>query len=258
MSTVDLIDELKDETSELYNLLDNVINGMSEYVPRRVGNRLPSRSFSGLNGETKESQQEFLQEYERWFATGEELVKEYLPNRLEEFRNEHDLVVKLIKFQHSPDDLRLAETGERIADSINTQRRILDIVPAKIRARKHKLHESISKQVSKDEIEQARKLLDEGLVRASGVVAGVALERHLLTQCEQSDEDLNVSHDDGIHVLSKNLYEAGEIDKTTFKRLDALGSVRNDCAHANQKEPNEHRIRNLIEDTDDYIRGRGL
>jgi hypothetical protein len=82
------------------------------------------------------------------------------------------------------------------------------------------------------------------------------LERHL--QLESDEADLDYSHSDGISSLAQTLYEGDEINSTTLSNLETLGKIRNDCAHANPQQPEEHKVKKLIEDTEDYIRGRGI
>ncbi|SMO81585.1 hypothetical protein SAMN06264867_11034 [Halorubrum cibi] len=76
--------------------------------------------------------------------------------------------------------------------------------------------------------------------------------------CQETDVKLEYNYDDGIRKLADTLYKSDVIEQTTLSSLKTLSSIRNDCAHANQTAPNEHKVKRLIEDTDDYIRGRGI
>jgi hypothetical protein len=206
-------------------------------------------------GETKNLQDELREEYESWFAQAEELVSTHLPQRTEEFERRRTDVKKYIKLEKNAkfDPERYVNGA---LDYFSEQRNILNAIPGKVEAEKLSLRQQISDTFSKDEIQQARELLDEELMRAAGVLAGVALERHLQMECDEAD--LGYDHNDGIASLAQTLYEADEINSTTLSSLETLGQIRNDCAHANQQEPNEHKVRKLIDDTNDYIRGRGV
>lgn len=257
-STVEYIVQLDEQAGESVRTLREVTDELEESIHPPITEEGPTRSFSNLNGETLEKQRTFLYKYESWFAAGETFVGEYLPARLDEYREGYQKVSRLAEFQHSPAELGLIETYNEISRIIDFQRRLLASIPAKLKAEQYRLRKQITKQVSKDELGKSRDLLDEELTRAAGVLAGVALERHLLRMCEESDSVSKFNHDDGIAALSQNLYDAGELDKTTLSSLKTLSSIRADCAHANQEEPNEHKVRRLIDDTDDYIRGRGI
>lgn len=206
-------------------------------------------------GETKKLQEQLKEEYEYWYARAEELVSTYLPQRLDEFERRRGDVKDYIRLNKN------AKFGpERYVSSASgyfaDQRNIVKAIPGKIEVEKLKLRRQISETFSMEELQQARELLDEDLIRAAGVLAGVALERHLQTECDGAD--LQYSHDDGIASLAQTLFSAGEINKTSLSNLETLGQIRNDCTHANPTEPNKHRVGKLIEDTDDYVRGRGI
>jgi hypothetical protein len=144
----------------------------------------------------------------------------------------------------------------KAAYKFTEHRSIIKAIPSKIVVEKSNLRHQIADDFSKDVLQQARELLDEGLIRSAGTFAGVALARHLQLECDEGE--VEYEYDDGISSLAHPLYETDEIRETTLSNLETLGQIRNDCAHANQTEPCEHRVRKFIDDTDDYIRGRGI
>ncbi|WEL26500.1 Uncharacterized protein SVXHx_2214 [Haloferax volcanii] len=76
--------------------------------------------------------------------------------------------------------------------------------------------------------------------------------------CQNSDSDIDYNYNDGISALAQKLFEADEIDSSPHSHLVHLASIRADCAHANEVEPDEGDVRRLLEDTSDYIRGRKI
>lgn len=206
-------------------------------------------------GETRELQDDLRAEYESWYARAEELVSTHLPQRLDEFERRRTDVKEYIKLEKNAkfDPEKYVSSA---SDYFAEQRNVVKAIPGKVEAEKLSLRRQISDTFSKDEIQQARELLDEELIRAAGVLAGVALERYLQVECDEAE--LGYDHNDGIASLAQTLYEGDEINSTTLSNLETLGQIRNDCAHANQQEPNEHKVRKLIDDADDYIRGRGV
>jgi len=141
-------------------------------------------------------------------------------------------------------------------DLFDEQRHILNSVPGRIESATLEAWQQISRRVEKEEIQQARELFDEEFIRASGVVAAVALERHLLTLCENSEGVEEYASNDGIARLSQTLYEADVIDKTAWNDLKSLASIRETCAHA--EEPKKPAVRRLINDSEDFIRRNPL
>ena len=125
-------------------------------------------------------------------------------------------------------------------------------IPAKLDAEKLRTRKQISGKLSRDEIQQARQLFNNDFIRASGVVAAVALERHLLTMCDNLDEVDHYDPTHGISRLAQTLKDSGVIDKTVWNDLRALASIRETCAHA--EEPKREAVRRLINDTEEIIR----
>jgi hypothetical protein len=142
--------------------------------------------------------------------------------------------------------------------NFDSQRSILQSIPSKIRVEELKVRRRVSEEVSQSELDTAKDLFDEGEIRASGVVAGVALERYLLMKCENASAEINYNYTDGIAALAQKLYEADEIDSTPEKHLQHLADIRADCAHANEEDPDPDDVGRLLEDVEDYIRGRKI
>lgn len=69
-------------------------------------------------------------------------------------------------------------------------------------------------------------------IRAAGVITGVALERHLITLCESSSEELDFGYMDVITSLAYTLNEAGEITDDDKRSLDYLAGIRDNCSYA--------------------------
>lgn len=135
---------------------------------------------------------------------------------------------------------------------------MLKSIPSKVQVEELRVRKQISKDVAQTELDKARELFNDGETRVSGVIAGVALERYLLMLCENSDEEIDYSYRDGISTLAQKLYEADEIESTAEKHLQHLADIRADCAHANEEDPNEEDVRRLLEDVEDYVRGRKI
>ncbi|WP_440767463.1 hypothetical protein [Natronorubrum sp. DTA7] len=262
-TTEKYIEQLDEDADKIVSKIDQLYND-AEKGHKVVGNSLPVGAadrgrtkpmWEDPKGKNKELQDNLKQEYESWYARAEELVSTHLPQRLDEFEKKRTKVKEYIRL-----DVNAKFKPERYVNSatehFSEQRNLVKAIPGKIKAEKLSLRRQISDTFSKDELLQARELLDEGLARAAGVLAGVAIERHLQLECDESD--LKYNHNDGIASLAQTLYEGDEIAKTTLSNLETLGQIRNDCAHANQQQPNKHKVRKLIDDTDDYIRGRGI
>lgn len=198
-----------------------------------------------------EAQYDILEEYEGWHSQGRFLVSAYLPNRESEFENLHDNFRKALMCEVDIDNA--GSYQRKLLGPIKSQKAILQSIPDKVEIEELKARKQISEKITIDEIQRAKTLIEESHVRPAGVVAGVALERHLLTLCETSDQDLDFGYMDGIASLAKTLSNAGEIDDNKERQLEYLGGIRNDCSHANKEEPNKAEVERLIDQSQEFI-----
>lgn len=267
-ASVDVIDryvaQLEEDADQIVLQIDRLYHEAEKVLEVTRSNNNPIAAsqrgdtkpvWKNPEGETKELQDELREEYESWYARAEELVSTHLPQRLDEFERRRTDIKEYIRLNKNA-KLDCEQYVSSATDYFAEQRNIVKAIPGKVKAEKLNLRRQISDTFSKDEIQQARQLLDDELTRAAGVLAGVALERHLQMECDE--EELEYDHDDAIASLAQTLYEAGEINNTSLGNIRTLSQIRNDCAHANQQEPNKHKVRKLIDDADDYIRGRGI
>lgn len=113
----------------------------------------------------------------------------------------------------------------------------------------------LSFKLSADEFEAARDLLDQSgkadpLVRASGVIARVALERHLHTVIDERALKIQVNPPTkkkaDISDLSNTLVKAGIITAIQRSELDNLFMIGNHCAHPKETVTAEN-VEQLIE-----------
>lgn len=206
--------------------------------------------------ETSSAQRRAREKYEQWYNAVEPLVYQYLPRRHGEFEEMHSKITNYINldfgfFELAPENPM--ERGIQVIDILDGQRSIAKAAPNRVAAERFNARKEISAQVEEDEIIRARRLFEDDLIRASGVIAGVALERRLLTMCETSERDIDYDPNHSIDRLAQSLYDTGEIRKTPMKHLKHLGGIRGDCAHPG-KEPNPDDVERLINDAEEYIR----
>ena len=109
-------------------------------------------------------------------------------------------------------------------------------------------NEMVDADLFADILEQAEYLRSQGYVRASAVVAGVALESHLRKLAEKNS--IKITKDDGSYMnadtLNGELRKKEVIDKTTNKSITGWLGLRNDAAHPDTKEINEGLIEPMI------------
>jgi len=247
------IERLEEDAEEIEELYAEFFNRVGTHKSRGVAGAF----WNTPSDEVESLQREALRMYESWYTSASTLVSEYLGSRIDEFEKHHNEFKERIRLDKSArsDTRKVIQRQNRDFDS---QRSIVQSVPDRVRLRALEVRRQISKDVAQSEIEKANELFDEGEIRASGVVGGIALERYLIMGCENADAEIEYGYKDGIDALAQKLFEADEIDKSPYQHLKHLSSVRADCAHANENEPDERDVERLLSDAEDYIRGRKI
>jgi len=197
--------------------------------------------------------EDLMEEYELWYNQALTLITTYLPKREPDFTQAYGNLTSVFRF----DNCNYTNFGRyvgRLRRNLNTQKNLLQSIPPKLDAEELRVRKAISGEIVSEEIHQAKGLLSDDLIRPAGVVAGVAIERKLLTECEVSERDVEYEYDYGINALAEALYNADIISKTQHGQIEYLGKIRNKCAHADKEEPSFNEVDRLVTQTEDLIR----
>lgn len=244
------IDEL---IEEMVGHIDNINEAMSGISLTKVGN---SRTWSHNN---RSAQSKALSKYETWYNSAHPLVAEYLPDRKSDFEEKYYRIRSSLEMDIG--FLREEEINSEgtlkalISNGIQFQISILESIPRRVEIEKLKAKRNVSIDITSEEIQKAKSLFDEGHIRAPGVIAGVALERHLITLCEDSPQDLDFDYMDGITSLAQTLSDANEITDDDQRLLEYLSGIRNKCSHASDEDPEKREVERLLDEANDFIRG---
>jgi len=244
------IKELMDDLLDKLDKINEAIEGIS-------ANRTGHKNYTWKHSSPKK-QQNTLLTLEKWYNSAFPLVSDYLPDRKEKFEDKYQELVKILQV-----DLNYIKNSEITSegtlmkmanDNLTLLINIVKSIPDRIASEKLKAKKTISENIVSDEVQKSKQLLDEGHVRAAGVVAGVALERHLLTLCESSEQEIEFDHMDGITSLAQTLSAANEINDDDQRLLEYLSGVRNKCSHASKEDPKKREVERMLDDTDEFIR----
>jgi hypothetical protein len=199
-------------------------------------------------------QRETAQRYQQWYTASLRLVEEFVPEWLDVFKRHYKATNRPPTWgTNAAIDYLLLNTlsqfmnkGDIIADFVNDidrQTSILLCIPDAVEVKELNLRKLISTDVARTEIEQAEILFAGGFHRASGSIAGVALELHLKTLCDINN--IAYKPKDTIEPLAQALYGAKILDITGLKQVQYLASIRNKCSHPNAVA--EAEIQSLID-----------
>ena len=251
------ISRLEDRAAEIEDLYIEFMSGVDTYKTESPFGGKAGPFWEVPSEELESIQRDVLQKYEIWYNSAFPLVKEYIPERVEDFTKLYNECTERLKLDNEASS-NVQKVINKQNQDFDTQRSILQSISSKVSNDELRARKQISENVAQNELSRARLLFDENEIRAGGVIAGVALERYLLMLCENSKKDINYSYRDGVSTLAQKLYEADEIDSTTGKHLQHLADIRADCAHANEDDPERNNVRRLLEDVEDYVRGRKI
>lgn len=193
-------------------------------------------------------QREITRKYQHWYSSAYQLIKEHLPDRIEEFQRHYEDpqfkngVIEYIQLRwRSYYDKPVILRG--FIEKFDNQRSILLSILSVLEIKEMSLKKIISADFINSELGEADYLLRNGFERAAGAVAGVALEKHLKTLCDMNG--VPYKYKDTIEPLAQALHSASKIGDTELKNIIYLGGIRNDCAHPN--DVSKDQVKALIE-----------
>ena len=97
-----------------------------------------------------------------------------------------------------------------------------------------------------NQLDTATELMQKGLLRAAGALAGVTLESHLATICSNHNIILK-KKEPTISDFNEALKRNDVFDVVNWRFIQRLGDIRNLCVHSKDREPTHDEINELIE-----------
>lgn len=137
----------------------------------------------------------FVTEYDRWYSEALEVIKQILPDRLDDFRqlyrNEKRKAIDSSTYTIS--DFLAGITVSRglntvvdrtaVVPKFQQQQNILKSAEGRFESSLYEIRQLLQADIFDNELEVARELVSKGFVRGAGAVAGVVLEAHLSEVC---------------------------------------------------------------------------
>jgi hypothetical protein len=227
--------------------------------------------LKALNRESDESLKKlppFNSAYEAWYSECLALIRQVLPDRLQDFRDHfevpkgrknNDISFANYRIQDALKGLKVSRHGEVIADDkaalphFQQQAAILKAAAKRFESSLFDIRQLLQADLFDSEIAAARELLRNKFVRAGGAVAGVVLEKHLAQVCD--DHRLKIAKKNpGIGDLNELLKANSVIDVPQWRFISMLADIRNLCDHNKKKEPTEDQVSDLIDGTDKILK----
>jgi len=204
----------------------------------------------------------FEGEYQRWYTEASALIRQLIPDRLEEFthlyKGDGKRKATNASTYHIQDWLNGVRSGKQydgtkyyddfavVSMRFRTQLAILKSVTARFESSLFDIKQLVQADLLDSEIEGARELNKHGFGRAAGAVAGVVLEKHLGQVCLNHSITIR-KKDPGISDFNDALKNAGIADVPLWRQLQRLGDLRNLCDHNKHRDPTKDEVEELID-----------
>ncbi|MDY0282601.1 MAG: HEPN domain-containing protein [Salinivirgaceae bacterium] len=211
--------------------------------------------------EAKNTLPNFISEYQSWYSEAKVLVKQLLPERLEDFVRYYEkpkarkqINLESYRIEDCLQGIVMKNSrGEVIADpssAITHYKQQLAIIKGLRKRFESSLYDirlHLQAEMFDDELDAASYLLKSRFNRAAGAMAGVVLERHLKQVCINHDVKLPKKKHSTISDLNEALKQENIIDTADWRRIQLLGDIRNKCDHDKDVEPSKSEVNELID-----------
>lgn len=197
----------------------------------------------------------FHDEYEGWYSSALPVVRQLLPDRLDDFIAQYkiDRRKSITYTTYTVSDYLLSITvGNAGPDAacpklkkqtliVRAAREVLDGVLADISG-------VLQAELFDGELQAAGELAKHGFARAAGAMSGVVLERHLAHVCAEHGL-ASRKKSPTINDFNELLKGDQVVDVPTWRFIQHLGDLRNLCDHPKEREPEKQDALDLIEGT---------
>jgi hypothetical protein len=244
-----------------------LLNAMqAEYLPEQFDAALKEANLDVKK--LRASLGSFSDEYQGWYSEARAVVKQLLPDRLDDFvrhyekpkgrknvgfenyRIEDALQGLIITRSYGRD---VVAAPDAAIPHFRQQLKIVEAVKNRFETSLFDIRQLVQADLFDSELDVARELTKKGFLRAAGAVAGVVLEKHLLQVASNHSISGKKAHP-SISDLNDALKSNGVYDVPEWRRVQRLGDIRNMCDHGKTREPTADEIEELIDGTDKFVK----
>lgn len=251
------LDAYKEDLEKLCNLGSLMLADLS----------FQNENIENLNEKQKQVYEKtkgaFDKHYQDWYSESISVVRQLIPDRLEEFnqlykgdgkRKNIDLTTFTIQdwlrgMRSQFDTFRGGKGFDDVAvvgTRFSTQLSILKSVRRRFDSKLFEIKQLVQADLFDSEIDAGKQLLKNGYFRAAGVIAGVVLEAHLQQVCVNHRLSTR-KKSPGISDYNELLKANSVIDVPTWRFVQRLGDIRNICGHKKEREPEKVEVQELLD-----------
>ena len=200
----------------------------------------------------------FSAEYQAWYSEAKTLVRQLLPDRLDDFSSYYEKPRKAVTYESyriSDYLLELEKTNplgrvfvgpSAAIPRFAQQLAIVKAVSNRFESSLFDIKQLVQADLFDSELEAAKALVKHDFLRAAGALAGVVMERHLAQVCDNHGIPLH-KKTPSIADFNDKLKEAEVIDISQWRFNQHLGDIRNLCDHDKDAEPTKEQVNDLVD-----------
>lgn len=210
-----------------------------------------------LSEEKRKELPEFRSSYQTWYSESLAAIRQLLPDRVDDFVAYYKparLRKVIDNANYTVSDflqgITVARHGETIVGfdaafmPFQQQVQIVEALKKRFKSSLFDIRSVAQADLFDTELDAADELNRNGFLRGAGAIAGVVLEGHLSTICEQ--HKIAGSSNKTISPLNDLLKKNDVIDVPTWRLIQHLGDLRNLCDHKKDVEPTKEQMTDLI------------
>jgi|JI7StandDraft_1071085.scaffolds.fasta_scaffold148873_2 hypothetical protein len=248
-------ERIRAEAAEVLNAALRWRTGLVEEVlSKRKGEAHPRPSFVDREDS-----------YQAWYSKAIRLIAHLAPERLEEFTEQYRAKRPTKEIQYSSytladflagvraSPMRPFEVLDAAVFRVTRQIAILTAAVELVESAIADIRGVLEASLFDNELAQGSDLIGRGYLRAGIVLAGVVLEGHLRRLAQNHRVTLRKTKPT-LGDLNENLKEAAVYDLAVYRRIQAMGDVRNLGAHKLEREPTQDEARWLVGEVDRLIK----
>ena len=255
------IEKYKEDLDKLISRGESLVNGLTKYNDPKGFDVLVRKSITDKDKADKfiAETPNFISDYQSWYSESIALVRQLLPERLDDFRSHYDkpktrktltygtyvISDALQGLQRTDyDGTIICDPGSATAH-LHQQIGMVRAVKGRFESSLFDIKQLLQADLFDNELSASRELLKRGFVRAAGAVAGVVLEQHLSQVCENHKITISKKNPT-IADYNDKLKSDDVIDTPRWRSIQLLGDLRNLCDHSKDREPTKEEGEELI------------
>lgn len=214
----------------------------------------------GLDKDLVKALPNFKREYQIWYSEAHRLIAQLLPSRLVDFESHYkppktrkeisygnykiEDYLKSIVVTRGWEKEQVVGIGAAWPE-FNQQISILQSLEGRFESSLFEIRTLVQADLFADELDAADAILKQGFTRGAGAMAGVVLEGHLRTVCDQHGAPAPKSATLG--KLNDHAKDKGVLDLPTWRFIQHLADIRNLCDHKLPADPTKDQVTELIQ-----------